>query len=66
MKYIKPQKLKVMFVAFFATGAFGIFLGLTESAFYVTSLGVINICLGGLVGWILLTQKPRDKKRKRH
>lgn len=65
MRYIKPQKLKVMLAAFLGTGIFGIYLGLAENYFYLVTLGVINLCLGGLVGWILLTQKPRTKRRKK-
>ena len=69
MKYVKPQKLKVMMLMFFGTGIMGIVMGLTipsQMSFYLTSLGVINLCLGGLVGWIFLTQQPglRDKRKK--
>jgi hypothetical protein len=69
MKYIKPQKLKVMMLMFFGTGIMGIVMGLTipsQMSLYLTSLGVINLCLGGLVGWIFLTQQPRsrDKRKK--
>ena len=33
----------------------------------ITILGVVNLCLGGLMGWLLLTQKPRvrDRRKKR-
>ena len=67
MRYIKPKKLKVILAAFFGTGIFGIALGLTNSALYLTFLGVINICLGGFAGWIYLTQEPklRDKRKKK-
>ena len=51
---------------FFVTAAWGIYWGLTQSFFYLTLLGVINVCLGGFVGWIFFTQKPRlkDKRKK--
>ncbi len=51
---------------FFGTGIWGIGMGLVFEFFYLTTLGVINICLGGFVGWIFLTQKPklRDKRKK--
>ncbi len=51
---------------FFGTGIWGIGMGLAFEFFYLTSLGVINICLGGFVGWIFLTQKQksRDKRKK--
>jgi len=66
MKYISPNKLKVILLMFFGTGIWGIGMGLFVINFYLTTLGVINICLGGLVGWIFLTQKPklRDKRKK--
>jgi len=69
MKYIKPQKLKVILIMFFGTGIMGIVIGLSipsQMSLYITSLGVINLCLGGFVGWIFLTQQPksRDKRKK--
>jgi hypothetical protein len=69
MKYIKPKKLKVLMILFFGTGIMGIVIGLSipsQTSFSITSLAVINLCLGGLVGWIFLTQKPRlkDKRKK--
>ncbi len=69
MKYIKPKKLKVLMILFFGTGIMGIVIGLTipsQTSLSITSLGTINLCLGGLVGWIFLTQKPRlkDKRKK--
>ncbi len=69
MKYIKPKKLKVLMILFFGTGIMGIVVGLvipSPTSFSITSLAVINLCLGGLVGWIFLTQKPksRDKRKK--
>ena len=65
MRYVPPFKLKVMLAAFFATGGFGIIVGLFMSHFYLVVLGVINLSLGGLVGWIFLTREPRTKKKKR-
>ena len=69
MKYIRPQKLKVMMMMFFGTGIMGTVIALSipsQISFYLTSLGVINLCLGGLVGWIFLTQQPssKDKRKK--
>ena len=69
MKYIKPKKLKVLMILFFGTAIMGIVIGLSvpsQISFFITFLGVINLCLGGLVGWIFLTQKPksRDKRKK--
>ncbi len=52
-----------MLYAFMGTGAFGIIMGLVTETFYVTFLGTINLCLGGLVGWLYLTREPR---RGRH
>jgi len=72
MKYIPPKKLKVLTIMFFAAAGFGIFTGLTAASsgmqgLIVTLLGVINLCLGGLMGYLLLTQKPkvRDSRKKK-
>lgn len=67
LKYVDPKKLKIITGMFFVTGAVGILMGLTYSEFYITMLGTINICLGGLTGWLLLTQAPkvRDARKKR-
>ena len=69
MKYIKPHKLKVIMFMFFGTGSTGIILGLSQHSqvsFYITLLGVINICLGGFVGWVFFTQAPKlpDKRKE--
>jgi len=66
MKYVSRKKLKIIMLMFFGTGIWGIGMGLVFEFFYLTTLGVINICLGGFVGWIFLTQKPklRDKRKK--
>lgn len=70
MRYIKPKKLKVMLAAFMGTGVFGIVLGtgafgalsaFYASNFYLTFLGTINLCLGGVVGWLYLTQAPKRR-----
>jgi len=48
----------------------GIFVGLEiatgTQSLYITFLGVVNLCLGGLVAYLLLTQKPRvrDTRKK--
>ena len=68
MKYVKPQKLKVLMILFFGTGIMGITMGLSipsQMSFFITFLGVINLCLGGFVGWVFLTQEPRRLKDKR-
>ena len=70
IKYIKPKKLKVLIALFFGTAGMGIFVGLIIAtgiqSLYITFLGVVNLCLGGLVSYILLTQKPkvRDTRKK--
>ena len=69
MKYIKPQKLKVLTILFLGTGLMGIAIGLSipsQMSFYITFLGVINLCLGGFIGWRFFTQEPRlkDKRKK--
>jgi hypothetical protein len=66
MKYILPKKLKVIMAMFFGTGIMGIIVGLQTYYFYLTLFGTINLCLGGLFGYRLLTQeKPESNKRKK-
>ena len=70
IKYIQPKKLKVLIALFFGTAGMGIFVGLViatgTQSLYITFLGVVNLCLGGLVAYLLLTQKPRvrDTRKK--
>lgn len=70
VRYIKPRKLRIMLYAFMGTGIFGILVGtgvfgvLSEfynASFYVTFLGTINLCLGGIIGWIYLNQAPKRR-----
>ncbi len=72
MKYVQPKKLKVLTIMFFAAAGFGIFTGLTAATsgmqgLIITFLGVINLCLGGFMGYLLITQKPkvRDRRKKK-
>ena len=66
MKYVTPKKLKVLMILFFGTAILGISMGLSQRSFYLTTLGVINLCLGGFIGWIFFTQQPklRDKRKE--
>tara|TARA_B100002049_G_scaffold107259_1_gene79044 strand:- start:316 stop:528 length:213 start_codon:yes stop_codon:yes gene_type:complete len=70
MKYVQPKKLKVLIALFFGSAGMGIFVGLVIAegiqSLYVTFLGVVNLCLGGFVAYLLLTQKPRvrDSRKK--
>ena len=65
MKYIQPRKLRIITIMFFVGAGIGIFLGLNNNYLYLTLLGIVNLCLGGLTGWILLTQKPRQRDRRK-
>ena len=71
LKYIKPKKLKVLIALFFGTAGMGIFVGLVIAegmqTLYITLLGVINLCLGGFVVWVLVTQKAkvRDSRKRK-
>jgi len=70
MKYVPPKKLKVLIALFFGSAGMGIFVGLEIAtgiqSLYITLLGVINLCLGGFVAWLLMTQKAkvRDSRKK--
>jgi hypothetical protein len=70
MKYVHPKKLKVLIALFFGSAGMGIYVGLEQAtgiqSLYITFLGVVNLCLGGFVGYLLLTQKAkvRDGRKK--
>jgi len=70
MKYIHPKKLKVLIALFFGSAGMGIFVGLVIAtgiqSLYITFLGVVNLCLGGFVAYLLMTQKAkvRDSRKK--
>jgi len=70
MKYVQPKKLKVLIALFFGSAGMGIFVGLVIAtgiqSLYITFLGGINLCLGGFVAWLLMTQKAkvRDSRKK--
>ena len=71
MKYIPPKKLKVLMIMFFAAAGFGIFTGLVIATsgmqgLIITLLGVVNLCLGGLMGYLLLTQKPKVRDSRKY
>ena len=65
-KYIPPTKLKVLIVMFFVGAGVGIMIGLIHHHMYLTLLGVVNLILGGVMGFILLLQAPRvrDDRKK--
>ena len=65
-RYIPPKKLKVLIVLFFVGAGVGIVLGLLSNYLYLTLLGVVNLILGGVMGFILLMQAPRvrDDRKK--
>ena len=72
MKHVPPTKLKVLMIMFFAAAGFGIFTGLVVATsgmqgLIITLLGVVNLCLGGLMGYLLLVQKPkvRDSRKRK-
>lgn len=65
MKQIQPKKLKIMMLAFLGTGIWGIILGNMIVKFpFITILGVINLILGAIVGYLYLN--PRSDKEKKH
>jgi len=71
MKYIPPKKLKVLAIMFFAAAGFGIYSGLELATsgmqgLMITLLGVINLCLGGLMAFLLLTQKPKVRDSRKY
>ena len=71
MKYIEPIRIKVIMLMFYATGSIGMVAGLTiappSSTLIITFLGVINLALGSLFTYLLLTQQKKapDKRKKK-
>ncbi|MCJ8306391.1 MAG: hypothetical protein HRU07_05005 [Nitrosopumilus sp.] len=74
MRYIEPIKVKVLMIFFFATGSFGIIVGLSpiaagQQGIMITFMGVINIGLGAFFAFLFLTQirqEPDKRKKKRN
>lgn len=71
MKYIDPNRVKVLMMMFFGTGVIGLSVGLLvappQLTMFVTFLGVVNVSLGAFFVWVYLTQqeKPIDKRKKK-
>ena len=73
MRYIEPNRVKILMMMFFATGAIGIVVGLSpisppSMTMMITFMGVINIGLGAFFTFLLLTQiqsQPDKRKKKR-
>ena len=71
MKHVPPTKLKVLMIMFFAASGFGIFTGLAIATsgmqgLIITLLGAVNLCLGGLMGYLLLTQKAKVRDSRKY
>ena len=71
MKHVPPTKLKVLMIMFFAASGFGIFTGLVIATsgmqgLIITLLGVINLGLGGFMGYLLLMQKPKVRDSRKY
>ena len=69
---IKRPKQKILTILFLVTGAWGVGIGSFWSdvggltSLYVTILGVVNLSLGGFIGyWYLTRPGPPPKSRKR-
>lgn len=65
IRYVNPQRLKVILGMFFGTGTIGILMGLQYDELYITMLGTVNLCLGGFFGWIFFTQAPKERDRRK-
>ncbi|MEK0368056.1 MAG: hypothetical protein QQN62_00410 [Nitrosopumilus sp.] len=74
IRYIEPNKLKILMMMFFGTGIMGLIMGLQFAPktmiMILTFMGVINIGLGAFFVFIYLTQTrsepdKRKKKKKR-
>jgi len=70
IKYVQPKRLKVLIALFFGTAGMGIFVGLVIAegiqSLYITFLGVVNLCLGGFVAYLLMTQKAKVRDSRKY
>ncbi len=65
MKWLPPKKLKVLMVLFFATGGWGIISGtflIKPTMMFIVYFGLINICIGGFLGYRFFTQGPKPER----
>ncbi len=72
LRYIDPNRLKVLMMMFFGTGIMGIIIGLAVAPvgnmkMILTLMGVINFGLGAFFTFTFLTQtrKEPDKRKKK-
>lgn len=71
MRYVEPNRLKILMGMFYATGSVGIAVGLIVAppsmTLFITFMGVINIGLGALFTFVFLTQREKvpDKRKKK-
>ncbi len=74
LKYIEPNRLKVLMMIFFGTGVMGMIMGLVVAppsmTMILTFMGVVNVALGAFFVFTFLTQTRREpdkrKKKKKH
>ena len=71
MRYISPNRVKVLMLMFFATGISGMIIGLSiqhpSFTMIITFMGVINFGLGAFFAYLFLTQTKNepDKRKKK-
>ncbi len=74
LKYIEPNRLKILMMMFFGTGIMGLIMGLVVAppsmTMILTFMGVVNVGLGAFFVFTYLTQTrsepdKRKKKKKR-
>ena len=74
MRRLPRHKLRNIMFLFFGTGAWGLMLGYilqsmatqqSSFPFYLTVLGVIQLGLGAVFGWMYLTREPENAGSKR-
>jgi len=71
LKYVNPKKLKILIGVFFMVGvwgiAFGLWMGTMKASmnyFMIVVLGVVNLCLGGFMAYLYMTQQKKIDPRK--
>ncbi len=66
-RHIERKKLKVLMLMFFGSGLVGITFGLQLAEFMIVTMGTVNLCIGGFLGWLFFTQpeKLKDKRKRK-
>ena len=75
MRRLARHKLRNIMFMFLGTGAWGLILGFilpsmtpqqSSLPLYLTIMGVVQLGLGAVFGWMYLTREPEDQRGKKY